>query len=60
MDEDRYMPLGFAFQMATNENAMINLAKLTEEEKKDVIDKAKQVKSKDEMKSIVEDLGNRE
>lgn len=50
------MPLGLAFQMSMNEQAMENFAKMTEEEKKKVIEDAKHTKSKSEMQGIVAHL----
>lgn len=58
MNMEKDMPMGFAFQMALNEQAMENFAGMTEEEKKQVLEAARSVHSKQEMKGIVEDLGN--
>lgn len=57
MINDRDMPMGFAFQMAMNEKALNNFAKMTEEEKRQVLEAARNVSSKQQMQSIVEDLG---
>lgn len=56
MDEQE-MPIGFAFQMALNQSAMENFAGMTEEEKKQVLNAARNVRTKEQMRSIVEDLG---
>lgn len=57
MDHEKDMPLGLAFQMSMNEDAMNRFAKMTEEEKKQVVESAKAVQSKEQMRSIVDDLG---
>lgn len=56
MEQKGEMPMGFVFQLALNEKAMENFAEMTEEEKRQVIDTAKAVISKEQMKGIVEDL----
>lgn len=50
------MPLGLAFQMAANERAMAHFGEMSEEERKKVMDSAKSVDSKEEMREIVERL----
>ncbi|MBO5070649.1 MAG: hypothetical protein J6C37_09860 [Roseburia sp.] len=55
--EEQEMPIGFAFQMALNQNAMENFVEMTEEEKKQVLEAARNVHTKEQMRSIVEDLG---
>ena len=57
MNNEQDMPLGLAFQMSMNEHAMDRFAKMTEEEKKKVVELAKAVQSKEQMRSIVDDLG---
>lgn len=52
------MPLGLAFQMSMNEKALENFAKLTDAQKRQVLEAARSVTSKDEMRSIVADLSN--
>lgn len=54
------MPMGFVFQLSLNEKAMENFAKMTEEEKKQVLETARSVTSKEQMKSIVSDLSELE
>ena len=56
MEQKKEMPMGFVFQLALNEKAMKNFAEMTEEEKRQVIDTAKDVISKEQMKGIVEEL----
>lgn len=55
--EGQEMPIGFAFQMALNQNAMENFARMTEDEKKQVLDAARNVHTREQMRSVVEDLG---
>lgn len=49
--------MGLAFQMAMNERAMENFAKMTDEEKRQVLEAARSANSKEQMRGIVEDLG---
>ena len=56
MDNKKDIPMGLVFQMSLNERAMENFAGMTEEEKRQVIEAARNVSSKEEMKSIVSDL----
>lgn len=57
MENFQEMPLGLAFQMSMNEQAMENYARMTDEEKANVLERAKNAKSKAEMQGIVADLG---
>ena len=57
MNYEKEMPLGFAFQMALNEKATSRFGQMTDEEKKKVLEAAKSVRSKEQMRSIVDDLG---
>lgn len=55
--ENKYdMPMGFVFQLSMDANAMNNFAKMTEEEKRQVVENARSVTSKEEMRGIVEHL----
>lgn len=56
MENRRDIPMGLAFQMSMNEKAMENFAKMTEEEKLQVLETARNVTSKEQMRSIVSDL----
>ena len=56
MENRNDMPLGLAFQLSMDEKAMENFAKLSKGEKKQVLEAARNVNSKDEMRGIVEDL----
>lgn len=58
MENRRDVPMGLAFQMSMNEKAMENFAKMTEEEKKQVIESARNVTSKEQMRNIVSDLAS--
>ena len=50
------LPLGFGMALAQNEQAMKNFEKLSADEKQAIIDKTHEVKSKKEMKSLVNSL----
>ena len=54
------MPIGFGFALAENEKARSSFAKMTEEEKKQVMEAARSVQTKSGMRSLVEDLGKLE
>lgn len=58
MENQKDIPLGLAFQMSMNEKALENFAKLTDAQKRQVLEAARSVTSKDEMRSIVADLSN--
>jgi len=57
-ENEKEMPLGFAFQLGMNEKALNNFANMTDAEKRQVLEAARSVKSKQEMRGIVEDLAN--
>lgn len=57
MDEEKELPLGLAFQMAMNEQAMARFAAMSEPEKQNAIERARNVKSKQEMERLVNELG---
>lgn len=54
------MPMGFTFSMAANEKALDHFAKMSEEERQDVIQQARNVDSKKEMEHLIEKLGEQE
>lgn len=56
MENNKDMPMGFAFQLSLNQKAMENFAGMTEEEKTQVLNAARSVTSKEQMRGIVSDL----
>ena len=56
MENQNDMPMGLAFQMSMNQKAMENFAKMTDEEKGQVLEAARNVTSKRQMRGIVDDL----
>lgn len=56
MENQKDMPMGLAFQLSMNEQAMENFAHMTEEEKRQVLAAARNVTSKEQMRGIVSDL----
>ncbi len=54
------MPMGFTFSMSANEKAMNNFARMNDEERAKVIEKARNVSSKHEMEELIQDLGERD
>ena len=57
MGNEREMPMGFAFQMSMNEKAMENFSKMTDAEKYQVLEAARNANSKEEVRGLVDDLG---
>ena len=57
MDEEKEIPLGLAFQMAMNEKAMAHFFFFFEKEKENIIERARNVKSKQEMERLVNEMG---
>lgn len=53
------MPLGLGMALVHNQQAMMLYAALTDTEKQAVIDGAHQIRSADEMRAYVEQLGSR-
>lgn len=56
MENRNDMPMGFAFQLSMNEKAMENFAGMSDEEKQQILDAARSVTSKQQMRGIVSDL----
>ncbi len=50
------IPVGLGFGLAMNEKAMNSFAGMSEEEKKQVIEAARSVRSRHEMERLVDDL----
>ena len=57
MDEEKEIPLGLAFQMAMNEKAMAHFSAMSEKEQENTIERARNVKSKQEMERLVNEMG---
>lgn len=54
------LPLGFGIALAQNESAMARFEALSEGEKRAVIQKTHRVKSRDEMRALVDSISNGE
>ncbi|MCI9137800.1 MAG: hypothetical protein HFH48_09610 [Lachnospiraceae bacterium] len=55
--ENKYdMPIGLSFQLGLNEKALSVYAKMDDEEKKQVVEAARNVTSKVEMQQLVSEL----
>ncbi len=52
------LPIGFATALAMNEEAMANFERLDESQKADVIKKAQNINSKNEMRILVSSISN--
>ncbi len=55
-DNSHEMPMGFSFQLGLNEKALSAYAKLDDQEKRHILEAARKVQSKSEMRRIVEGL----
>ncbi|MCM1544673.1 MAG: YdeI/OmpD-associated family protein [Ruminococcus sp.] len=51
------LPMGFGMALAQNEKAMAKFESLSEQEKRNVIERTHSVKSKKEMRELVDGLG---
>lgn len=56
MENKDEMPMGFVFQLSMDSKAMDNFARMTVEEKRQVLDTARSVTSKEQMRGIISDL----
>ena len=56
METKKDMPIGLAFQLSMNEKAMEHFSDMTEGEKQQVLEAARSVTSKEQMRGIVSDL----
>ena len=50
------LPLGLGFGLATNQDAMMGFASLSDDEKQQVIAAARQIRSKEEMQQFVNSI----
>ncbi len=57
-DYSHEIPEGLGFSMAMNEKAMSNFGRMTEEEKRAVIEESRLVTSKNEMEKLVNRIAN--
>lgn len=55
-DNKEAMPMGLGFGLAMNDEAMKHFSEMPENEKKQVIEAARCVNSKSEMKSLIDDI----
>lgn len=56
MNNINEMPLGLAFQLSMREGAMENFAKMSEDQKQQIIMQAKSAESKDELRRLVDSI----
>ncbi len=59
MIDNRELPIGFTMELAQHSDILNQFAQLGKEEQDSIINGARQVHSRDEMRSYVESLGNR-
>ena len=55
--ESDQMPIAFSLSMIEDIHAMNAFAGMTDEQRRDIIDEARSVKSKDEMEQLIEKIG---
>lgn len=60
MNREQEMPLGLGFGLAMNEEAMNTFSSMTEPEKRQVIEAARNVQSKAEMEHLIQDIAKME
>lgn len=60
MSREEEMPLGLGFGLAMNEKAMNTFSSMTEPEKRQVIEAARNVQSKSEMEHLIQDIAKME
>lgn len=56
MYEDNLLPIGFGMALAMNLDAMNHFSSLSESEKEEILNRARDAKSRDEMQRIVSEL----
>ncbi|WP_434309771.1 hypothetical protein [Hominifimenecus sp. rT4P-3] len=57
---EQELPVGFGFSLAMNESAMNRFASMSDAEKKQVLEAARQAQTKDQMEQIVRDIAQLE
>ena len=60
MKESEELPLGLGMALAMNNQAMFYYSRLDEVSRREIIQRAKSVNSKEEMKAFVDRLGTKE
>lgn len=60
MDEKEQLPLGMGMALAQNEPALERFAAMTDQQRRSVIEGARAVGSKEEMRQYVENMGRSE
>lgn len=56
MIDNRELPIGFTMELAQHSDALNQFAKLSRQEQNTLIEGAKQVRSRDEMRNYVENM----
>lgn len=52
------LPIGFTMRLAMNVNAMNHFSNMTESEKEEILNRARDAKSKEEMQEIISQLSS--
>ena len=55
---EQEMPIGFGFSLAMNEEAMNHFAGMNDQEKRQVVEAARQAQTKEQMDQIVKDIAH--
>ncbi len=58
--KEKHISIGFGMSVTANDRAMNNFARMSEDERQDVLEKARNVKSKEEMDRLIQGLSERE
>ena len=56
MIDNSELPIGFIMELAKNSDALIRFSGLEKSEQDSIIDQARQVQSRDEMRNLVESI----
>lgn len=56
MIDNSELPIGFTMELAKNSDALIRFSGLEKSEQDSIIDQARQVQSRDEMRNLVESI----
>lgn len=56
MINNRELPIGFTMELAQHSDSLIRFSNMTESEQQSIINQARNVKSRDEMRHLVESI----
>ena len=56
MINNEELPIGLTMELAKHSDALIRFSNMTKSQQQDIIDRAREVKSRDEMRNLVESI----